>query len=80
MAATASAIEWMRKQVESAPDALREMLTQMVNVLMSAEIDEVCGAGYRRRSDERVNARNGYRGRSWDTRVGTIDLQMRILA
>ncbi len=78
MAATASidAIEWMRKQVESAPDALREMLTQMVNVLMSAEIDEVCGAGYRERHDDRVNARNGYRGRSWDTRVGTIDLQI----
>ncbi len=36
MAATASidAIEWLRNQVESAPDALREMLTQMVNLLM----------------------------------------------
>ena len=78
MAATASidAIEWLRKQVEEAPDGLRTMLTEMVNLLMSAEIEEVCGAGYRERSDDRVNARNGYRGRPWDTRVGTIDLQI----
>ena len=78
MAATASidAIDWLRKQVEAAPDGLRTMLTEMVNILMNAEIDDVCGAGYRERSDERVNARNGYRGRPWDTRAGTIDLQI----
>ncbi len=78
MAATASidAIEWLRKQVAAAPDALRTMLTEMVNVLMNAEIDGVCGAGYRERTDERVNSRNGYRPRPWDTRAGTIDLQI----
>ncbi len=78
MAATASidAIEWLRKQVESAPDALREMLTQMVNLLMGAELDELCGAGYRERSDDRMNSRNGYRTRLWDTRVGTIPLEI----
>jgi transposase-like protein len=78
MAATASidAIEWLRKQVEAAPDGLRTMLTEMVNVLMSAEIDAACGAGYGERSDERVNSRNGYRSRLWDTRVGSIDLQI----
>jgi transposase-like protein len=78
MAATASidAIEWLRKQVEAAPDGLRTMLTEMVNILMNAEIDGVCGAGYRERTDERVNSRNGYRGRPWDTRAGTIDLQI----
>jgi transposase-like protein len=78
MAATASidAIEWLRKQVEGAPDGLRTMLTEMVNVLMSAEIDGVCGAGYGERSDDRVNSRNGYRSRLWDTRVGSIDLQI----
>ncbi len=78
MAATASidAIEWLRKQVEGAPDGLRTMLTEMVNVLMSAEIDAACGAGYGERSDDRTNSRNGYRSRLWDTRVGTIDLQI----
>ena len=33
-----------------------------------------CGAGYRERSEDRENFRNGYRHRPWDTRVGTIDL------
>ena len=32
--------------------------------------------GYGERSDERVNSRNGYRDRRWDTRVGTIDLNV----
>jgi putative transposase len=78
MAATASidAIEWLRKQVEAAPDALRTMLTEMVNLLMTAKVDAVCGAGYGERSAERVNSRNGYRARPWDTRVGSIELQI----
>ena len=79
MAATASidAIEWLRKQIEeTAPDPLKTMLTTMVGALMSAEIDAACGAGYRERNEERENSRNGYRGRPWDTRVGTIGLQI----
>lgn len=50
MTATASidAIEWLRKQVEAAPDTLRTMLTEMVNLIMSAEVDSVCSAGVRR--------------------------------
>jgi transposase-like protein len=78
MVATTSidAIEWLRKQVEAAPDGLRTMLTEMVNVLMGSEIDAACGAGYGERSSERANSRNGYRPRPWDTRVGTIDLQI----
>src|SRR3954469_19596553 len=31
-------------------------------------------AGYRERSEQRVNSRNGYRLRDWDTRVGSIEL------
>jgi len=79
MAAPASidAIEWLRKQIEeSAPDPLRAMLVEMVNLLMSAEVDAVCGAAYGERSDERGNQRNGYRERAWDTRVGTIGLKI----
>ena len=76
-AARIDAIEWLRKQIEeSAPDPLRAMLVEMVNVLMSAEVDAVCGAGYRERSDERTNQRNGFRERAWDTRVGTIGLKI----
>jgi transposase-like protein len=52
------------------------MLTEMVNLLMSAELDGICGAAYGERTADRVNSRNGYRSRLWDTRVGSIDLQI----
>jgi putative transposase len=43
-------------------------------MLMDADTEALCNAGYRQRSGERVNSRNGYRARTWDTRVGSIDL------
>jgi len=48
----------------------------MAETLMSAEFDARCGAPYRRPSADRVNRRNGYRERRWDTRVGTIALDI----
>jgi putative transposase len=59
---------------QASPDLLRSMLTTFVNALMSAEVDAVCGAGYGQRSDDRVNIRNGYRHRDFDTRAGTLDV------
>ncbi len=50
------------------------MLTRFVEALMGAEADAVCGAPYGSRSEERVNSRNGYRPRDWDTRAGTIEV------
>lgn len=46
----------------------------MAEMLMGADVDSRCGAPYRQSSTDRVNQRNGYRERRWDTRVGTIDL------
>ncbi|MBA3718377.1 MAG: IS256 family transposase [Actinobacteria bacterium] len=66
---------WLRKQLEAAsPDLLRAMVKDMAEALMGAEADVVCGASYGERSLERVNRRNGYRERDWDTRVGSIEL------
>lgn len=59
---------------QASPDLLRELLTVFINTLMSAEADAVCGAAYGTSSPERVNRRNGYRGREFDTRAGTLDL------
>jgi putative transposase len=56
------------------PDVLRELLATFIHALMGAEADAVCGAEYGRRSSERVNQRNGYRQRQFDTRAGTLDL------
>src|ERR1044071_9356809 len=67
--------DFLREQLESAsPDLLRTMVKTFADALMSAEADAVCGAPYGVRSDDRVNSRNGYRAREWDTRAGTIEL------
>lgn len=44
-------------------DLLREMIVSFANVMMSAQADQVCGAGYGERSSARVNRRKGYRAR-----------------
>jgi transposase-like protein len=69
------ALDWLRKHLEQdTPDLVREMLGSFIQTLMGAEADAICGAGYGERSPERVNSRNGYRHRDFDTRAGTIDL------
>ena len=68
---------WLRKRLEDAnPDLLREMVKSFAEALMGAECDAICGAGYGERSPERVNRRNGYRERAWDTRAGTVALEI----
>jgi transposase-like protein len=52
------------------------MVRTFVQALMSAEADAICGAPYGERSVERTNRRNGYRERDFDTRAGTIELQI----
>jgi putative transposase len=65
----------LHDQLESAsPDLLRSLLTTFVDTLMSAEADAICGAPYGTPSLDRVNVRNGYRHRDFDTRVGTMDV------
>jgi putative transposase len=58
------------------PDMLQTMMQRFMNVLMSAEASALCGAGYGEVTDERVNSRNGYRVRPFDTRLGTLDLSI----
>ena len=64
---------FLHDQLASAsPDLLRSMLTTFVNALMSAEADAICCAPYGMPSPDRVNVRNGYRHRDFDTRAGTL--------
>jgi putative transposase len=58
----------------ASPDLVREMIATFANAMMSAQADQVCGAGYGERSEQRTNQRNGYRAREWDTRAGTVEL------
>jgi putative transposase len=65
----------VRESLEQAsPDLLREMVQVFAEALMGAEADAICGAPYGVVSEQRVNRRNGYRSRRWDTRVGTVEL------
>jgi putative transposase len=58
----------------ASPDLLREMIRSFAQRMMDAEVEGICGAGYGEVSPERVNSRNGYRAREWDTRAGTVEL------
>jgi transposase-like protein len=74
---TIDAAAWLGKHLEGDDgdvDLARAMLAAFANTLMSAQASAACGAALGERSEERVNSRNGYRSRDWDTRVGTIDL------
>jgi len=68
-------LSWLRKHLEEGdPDLLRSMLGAFAEQLMAAEASALCNAGYGEVTPERVNSRNGYRTRDFDTRVGTIEL------
>ncbi len=58
----------------ASPDLLREMIRGFAQRMMDAEVEQLCGAGYGEVTPDRVNSRNGYRRRDWDTRAGTIEL------
>ena len=66
--------EFEETLASASPDLLREMIRQMAQRMMDAEVEGLCGAGYGEVSRERTNSRNGYRRREWDTRAGTIEL------
>ena len=55
-------------------DFLREAVAMVAAQLIEAEISEEVGALRGERSPERLTHRNGYRPRSWETRVGEIEL------
>jgi transposase-like protein len=43
---------------------------------MDAEVTDLVGAEPHQRTTGRTTYRNGYRDREWDTRVGTLELQI----
>jgi len=57
-------------------DLLRELGELVLQRLMDAEAEQRCGAGRHERSEGRVNQRNGYRERTLETRLGTMDLRI----
>ena len=54
-------------------DVLREGIRVLSQALMETEVAGLIGAERPERTADRVAYRNGYRTRTWDTRVGTIE-------
>ena len=57
-------------------DLLREGVRVLAQAVMETEVSGQIGAGPYERSSSRTAYRNGYRTRTWDTRVGTIELKI----
>ena len=64
----------LRKGEDPEADVLQEGVRWLVQELMEAEVSAQIGAKRYARRAERTTQRNGYRTRSWDIRVGTLDL------
>jgi putative transposase len=65
-------LELIEKRADT--DLVREMLAFAAARVMDLEVETLTGAPAGARSPERLNQRNGYRERVWDTRAGRIDL------
>jgi putative transposase len=70
---TAAAVEKLLSSEHA--DVIRESVRLVVAELMEAEVAEMIGAEFGERAPERRRSqRNGYRERSWETRVGELEL------
>ena len=68
--------EVLRKAGVEQADFLREGVRVLAEELMEMELADHLGAERHERTTDRTGYRNGYRERPWDTRVGTIELQV----
>ena len=59
-----------------AEDPIRAMAEMITDFVMEAEVTAKIGADAYERTPERVTHRNGHRDRRWDTRLGTLLLQI----
>ncbi len=68
----------LRALLEKSSDAelLREMVGYAAQRLMELEVESLTGAGHGERSPDRINHRNGYRDRVWETRAGAVELRI----
>src|SRR3954466_12659568 len=57
-------------------DFLRSVAEAVLQILMEADVEGLIGASRHERSAERLNYRNGYRERSLDTRLGSLQLRI----
>jgi transposase-like protein len=73
---TMALLELLRKGEEPEGDVLVNGMRWLLQELMEAEVSAQTGADRYERTKERTAQRNGYRTRPWDTRLGTLELQI----
>src|SRR5438046_2348366 len=76
--AVSMALTELLRKAEAEPDldTLREGVRVLTQALMELEVAQHLGAERYQRSPARQGERNGYRDRTWDTRVGTLELRV----
>ncbi len=57
-------------------DFLLEVLRESLSRVMELEVESLTGAALGERSEDRKNSRNGYRDRSYDSRLGELALRI----
>ena len=57
-------------------DLLKQMIQFVAQRMMEMDAESLCAAAYGERSPERLNSRNGYRERLWETRAGSVELKI----
>lgn len=57
-------------------DFLLDVLKDSLSKLMNSEVESLTGAGYLERSGDRKVSRNGYRDRTYDSRLGELALRI----
>jgi putative transposase len=72
--ATIALSELAEKGAEA--DFIRQTLQHALQRLMEMDVEALCQAAYGQRNDERINSRNGYRDRAYETRAGKVDLKI----
>lgn len=67
-------LELIEKRADA--DLVRELLGFAAERLMEAEVQLRTAAGHGERDPARLAQRNGYRPRTWDFKVGRLDLEI----
>ena len=57
-------------------DFLRSVVEAVVQLLMETDVEGLIGAGRHERTAERATYRNGYRDRTLETRLGSLQLRI----
>jgi transposase-like protein len=67
-------VELLQKSGDA--DFLRSVAEAVLQILMETDVEGLIGAGRHERSADRLNYRNGYRDRTFETRLGPLSLRI----